>query len=302
MRFKLFRDIFTFTRIEKNGILMLLALMLLIVIMNFSMSAFINEKRIDLSEWESRVDSFYLSFPTKSIDSIMPHPFYPNKITFNKLVSMGMPQRVAGNWVSYVKAGGRFNSPEDTKKIYGITPEIFSQIEKYMIFQDSREVRIVRNTNDTNNVIVHVDSRIKKYVTKFVKKEPHIVEINSADSVVLEALPGLGGVLSARIIKFRELLGGFYSVEQLKEVYGLKDEYLSKALPYIELDKDKISKMRINYFSKRELAMHPYISYGIANSIVETRDKKGKLIGIQELSGFLSENEIEKLGPYLSFD
>ena len=42
-----------------------------------------------------------------------------------------------------------------------------------------------------------------------------VVELNSADSTTLRRVPGIGPVFASRIVRFRSLLGGFYTVSQL---------------------------------------------------------------------------------------
>jgi DNA uptake protein ComE-like DNA-binding protein len=274
--------------------------MFLVAIFNFIAPSLVEKESVDFSEWEKEVDDFYLSLSVKSNDSLLLSPFYPNRISFDKLVKIGIPKKVARNWVNYVSAGGKFSSSEDVKKIYGITPKIYSQIEKYMLFQIDNEER-VREASPAKNSGLPEKAKNEKTKKTYLSKKTAIVEINSADSARLEALPGFGGVLSGRIIKYRAMLGGFYSVDQLNEVYGLKDEYLSKAVPYLTVEAGDISKLRINFLSESELAKHPYISYKYARAIVGFRSEKGKINGVEDISAVLGGEELKKIEPYLSF-
>jgi competence protein ComEA len=99
------------------------------------------------------------------------------------------------------------------------------------------------------------------------------LEINSADSSALEMLPGIGPVFANRIIKYRNLLGGYTHIEQLSEVYGLKPEFISKAVPYIKIDLNKVTKINLDSASFGTLAKHPYIGKEKAKLIFRNRYK-----------------------------
>ncbi|MCS7085460.1 MAG: helix-hairpin-helix domain-containing protein [Bacteroidia bacterium] len=85
-----------------------------------------------------------------------------------------------------------------------------------------------------------------------------LLDLNIADEAKLEALPGIGEILSERIVKFRNLLGGFYSVEQLREVYGLRDEHYRKCAPYLTVATPPFRKIRVNSAPVSVLGRHPY--------------------------------------------
>lgn len=80
-------------------------------------------------------------------------------------------------------------------------------------------------------------SNNKPYANNYNKKSSSYdtvrVELNSADTTELKRLRGIGSVLSARIVKYRTKLGGFSSVEELKNVYGLSDETYQSILPHV---------------------------------------------------------------------
>jgi DNA uptake protein ComE-like DNA-binding protein len=129
------------------------------------------------------------------------------------------------------------------------------------------------------------------------------VELNSADTAVLKLLPGIGAVLSARIVKYRNLLGGFYSINQLKEVYGWPSDLTVKIEPYIIIDTIAIKPLCVNECSLTRLKEHPYIGFYKARDIVEYRKQKGALISdineVYQLKSF-TENDRQRLHFYLS--
>lgn len=130
------------------------------------------------------------------------------------------------------------------------------------------------------------------------------VDLNKSDSLDFMKLPGIGVVLSARIVKFRNLLGGYVSVSQLKEVYGLKDDVINLNMKYFECDSTDIVKLNINSATFSTLLRHPYINKEQVEAIFNYRRLAGSLSHQDDLllNGIFSDNELERLAPYLSFE
>ena len=102
-----------------------------------------------------------------------------------------------------------------------------------------------------------------------------IVEINTADTTILKKIPGIGSVYAKRIVKYRNLLGGFYSVEQLSEVYGIDAEKYQALSPWFTADPALIDSLAINQISSKRLSSHPYVNYRQAKTIERMIRKKG---------------------------
>ncbi len=131
-----------------------------------------------------------------------------------------------------------------------------------------------------------------------------LLEINTCDSLSLVALPGIGPVLSARIIKYRNLVGGFWSVEQLKEVYGISAETYEKVSSMLYADTLKIRKIKINKASYRDLIRHPYLRKEEVGLILKYRDLQGGLKGSEELikNNLVGAETIIRIRYYLDFE
>lgn len=131
-----------------------------------------------------------------------------------------------------------------------------------------------------------------------------VVELNRADTTMLQMIPGIGTAFSNRIVKYRNLLGGFYSVTQLKEVYGIDEEKYKTLEKWFTADPNLIEKLQLNRLPTDTLARHPYINFRQANTLFRLRKQKGKLTGWENiyLLEEFSEKDREKLKHYLSFD
>ena len=142
-----------------------------------------------------------------------------------------------------------------------------------------------------------------KTFQKYEKKEPVSIDINTATAEDWKQLRGSGPSFSNRIIKYRDLLGGFTNPLQLKEVYGLD------AILYVEIQDflrnespETIKTININLADELTLKKHPYIDAKLAKSIVKRRIKRGDYQTIDEIQkiGGLDNALFQKLSPYLN--
>ncbi len=170
--------------------------------------------------------------------TIIKFDFDPNTISYDSLLLVGIGKRAARNWTKYISNGGKFRIKNDIKKIYNLKEEDFNRIKNHLLLPDSIEA--------SKSFATKKDFK-KKY---YAQTDLHI-ELNSCTADDLKKLNGIGEKLSKRIVKFRDKLGGFYSIEQLKEVYGLPLETYEKIKGYLTLDKNKIKKLKINIEDKK---------------------------------------------------
>ncbi|MDD4158161.1 MAG: helix-hairpin-helix domain-containing protein [Proteiniphilum sp.] len=128
------------------------------------------------------------------------------------------------------------------------------------------------------------------------------ISLNEADTARWKMIPGIGSSYAARIVKYRELLGGFVRKEQLLEVYGVDGELYGRISPYIAPD-SVCHRLSVNRAEFRELLRHPYLSYSQVQAIVNLRRKKGDIRSIRELAMLeaFTEEDINRLQPYLEF-
>jgi DNA uptake protein ComE-like DNA-binding protein len=142
------------------------------------------------------------------------------------------------------------------------------------------------------------------YTRKSIPQKKVSIDINSGDSATLVRLPGIGPVLSSRIIKYRRLLGGFARTEQLKEVYGLKPETFEMIKGRVYADSTQVTRIKINSATYKEIIHLPYFEKYEVSAILKYRELKGRITGINDLieNKLITVEKARKVGPYLKYD
>lgn len=150
------------------------------------------------------------------------------------------------------------------------------------------------------------DRRAKPSAYPRIEKFPPgtVVELNTADTLTLKKVPGIGSAFARRIVKYRRLLGGFCSVGQLGEVYGIDEERYDRLSPWFRVDTVYLRPIRVNRLLTDTLPRHPYLSYRQLRAIRQQLRQKGKLSGWENLSLLeeFTEYDRERLRPYLTFE
>ncbi len=288
------RNHFGFSKSESNGLLLLIPTLFLcsglLYVYKIYLSNDINTELSlqELKEWKKEISLK----KKKQAENVVSKPvkrefkkfqFDPNKISKEQIVSLGFSERVANNWTKFLSAKGRFKEKSDLLNIYGINKTRVKELESYIKIE-LREPPVLNEEFKKVEVISKLD-------------------INSASSEELKNVRGIGKVLSNRIIKYREKLGGFHSEDQLVEVYGLKEDVIENLLEQFEISKE-VLKIRINTDSVKYLASHPYINYNLARAIVNYRHQHGNFNSEQDLSKIeiLIDSTLFKIQPYITFE
>lgn len=168
------------------------------------------------------------------------------------------------------------------------------------------EKEIANFEQASDSIITRTSS--KKIVRNYFSQRPKAsivsssikVELNTADSISLEKLPGIGPVFAGRIIKYRTILGGYYSPKQLSEIYGMKPDLLEKVSDHLLADTLRIRKIDINVAEFKEINAHPYISFQQTKLIMKSRFKE-KITSLRQLEkeGIFTKDELRRLRPYI---
>jgi DNA uptake protein ComE-like DNA-binding protein len=202
--------------------------------------------------------------------------FDPNTGSVEELVNSGLSHFQAKNIIGYREKGGVFRKAADLLKIYGIDSSTYSQIQSFVIIE---EPQIKANLENLS-----------------------LIELNSADTTDLLKLNGIGPAYAQRIIKYRNLLGGFSDKTQLLEIYNFPPETFQKIELYIYADTLSLKKIRINFAEYKDFISHPYFSKQQVDAILKYRQKNGSFINIEQLrkESLLDEQTFLKLKPYLT--
>lgn len=145
-----------------------------------------------------------------------------------------------------------------------------------------------------------------KYTKQEKLKDSEYIFLNETDTAQWKKVPGIGSAYAARIVKYNKLLGGFTSITQLREVYGVDDELFDNISLYV-LEEDNIinkcKKLEVNKLEFKEIVAHPYIDYEQTVAIVNLRRRIGKISSVDELAMLdeFTPEDIIRITPYLQF-
>jgi competence protein ComEA len=287
---------FGFTKREYNGLLALMAILLLISVFPYFYSVLFVKTQVPSPTETAAIQKLILlnverpgynskarnDFEVK--DEVVLFKFDPNKIDVNQWQKLGLSLKQAKSIVNYRNKGGKFYKIEDLKRMYTITPEKYRQLEPYIEIENQ-----------------HFEKYPEK--TAYVKKELVIVEVNSADTIQLDQIKGIGAAFARRIVKYRERLGGFYKKEQLMEVFGLDSVKFEEIKDQIKVDVSNLKRININTAEFEDLKNHPYLKYKQINAIIQYRKQHGKFNGVDDLKKvvILTPQNLQTLIPYLIF-
>ena len=308
----MWKDFFYFSKGQRTAILVLICLIIITIAVEFLLPYFIPQQEQSKSDffdeamrfeqtlvsrdslrraqWEQKYDSIFQNdkeFVKKEAEKYSLFKFDPNTVDSATFVRLGLKPFIASNILKFRKKGGKFRTAESFSKVYGIYPEKFKELEPYIAIAE-----IKQTTKDS----------IKSPSTTKIKNI--VVDLNSADTTELMKVYGLGRGYAKAIVRFRQQTGGFVSVEQLRELYGMSEENFNKISPSCKVNTQLVKKIQVNTASVERLNAHPYLNFYESKAIYEYRRRKGKLKNANELTAIseLKPETIRKIQPYFSFE
>ncbi|MBQ2374121.1 MAG: helix-hairpin-helix domain-containing protein [Alistipes sp.] len=256
-----------------------------------------------------------------SLDSLPMSEFDPNKADYEQLRAAGVPKQVAVGIIRWRSYGKVYRVKEDLALVTGMTDSLYVVFEPYIEIADSLAAKPKHSAAKPK-----LEYQTKRYTSaknSFRKEElpqrgygkdtletpskksaeVKLLELNSADSAALISVDGIGVKSAVEIIKYRELLGGYHSVEQISELKCVTEQNFAKILQQICCDSCEIQKIDINFAAPKEIARHPYVSSRVLRKIIKQRQLKGGWSRIEEMveDEILSDDEAKRLAPYLWF-
>lgn len=193
----------------------------------------------------------------------------------------GIGETKAHAIIAFRESNGGFSSPEEILQVKGIGSSTYKKLKDLVTV-----AKIPKNT-------------LKK--SKDTK-----LDLNTASKEDLIALPGIGEVKAAEIIRYREEHGGFKNIDELMNVRGIGKATLEKIRDLVKVGdvsadvpvkSGKHVKINVNTATPQELMELPGIGPVLAERIIDYREHNGKFnkpedllnvsgIGIKTLSKF----------------
>lgn len=312
------KDLFYFSKGERNGILVLLALIIVVLFSPAVYRYFAKPKPHDFSAFEASVADFEARLeamheaaeaerlerrtfsreaPVSASLRLTPFPFNPNQLPAAEWERMGLPAHVVRSIKNFENAGGSFRYKEDVKRIYLISDEMYAQLEPF-IELPSRDAR------GTSGELPASLSRFAERPDPAEIRASLRINLNTADTTELIQLYGIGPAFSRRIANYRELLGGYLHTDQLLEVFGMDSTRLEGIRQNLVIDTTAIRKINLNQAEWADLVRHPYIDRNIANSLIAIRNQHGPYQSVSDIrrSQLITDELFKKIAPYLSIE
>lgn len=298
------KDYFDLNRNERRGVALLVCLILFLIVFIYLIPYIFPAKQEDFNQIrklsqsidrqkdsanDENVNTSSLPDMEKRKSEVKPvlFAFNPNSASKADFVALGLSEKTAGTIIRYREKGGHFYNKEDLMKVYGMNEQTFHRLEPYILTEERK--------TESKTFAQHPQSTTKEIIN---------IELNSADSEGLVKIRGIGPSFASRILKYRKLLGGFLSKEQLYEVYGLDSAKYIQIESQVNVNPALCTKLHINTLSLDELKHHPYLKYKSATAIIRYREQHGAYHSLEDLKKvrLLDEAIILKIQPYISFE
>ena len=298
------RDYFGFSRSQVNAFLILLPLMMLVVFAPAVWKNYVLPRPYDdagdramldslVGVWEAGLEKDEVGDTDSVASSIF--RFDPNTATVEQWRALGLSAASSTRIAHYREKGGKFKVKADLLKIYGIDSAFYHRVFAYIALPEKKTEAEGKKDLWDNHHKESRESRFKKNIARF--------DINAADTAQLKSVYGIGEKLSQRILKYRDALGGFVTLEQLKEIYGLDTAVVTRLkTKCVVLPDFRPDRININQADEKRLAAHPYLKSGAARIIVAYRFQHGEFTSLDDLRKIqgLDPKIIDKIAPYLT--
>ncbi|MGV3502190.1 MAG: ComEA family DNA-binding protein [Adhaeribacter sp.] len=299
---------FGFSRRETNGFFLLLLITLLAALAPFLWPAQappgdLSQDQAGLDSLVARLDSLSASRPRYGTARPAPgrrlplKPFNPNTLAPEEWRQLGLSAYAAANVVKYRERAGGFRYKEQLARIYGLPPQLYRELEPYI------DLPARPRKQPAAKAYAAAPRRYRKAPPiRPGRGRLQPFDINTADTSQLKRIRGIGPVLSGRIVRFRDKLGGFAQLSQLAEVYALPPEVVDSLHKYVFIRPGfSPQQIALNTASLQQLQAHPYLGFRLARLIVAYRSQHGPFQRLEDLGRIhqFPAAQLEKVRPYL---
>lgn len=308
----LIRRYFGFSQREVNGFLWLITIMVLLTAAPFlfdrlytpGQSINTAAERQLLDSLVAQLEATQPETPGRRQPYNIPdrlQAFNPNQLSTEGWQQLGLPTYMAQRIINYRTKVGDFTYKAELGKIYGLPDSVFQRLYPYIDLPTERPSKYKRNQGYAGSYkpTPNPDWNNRPAREKFILAP---FNINTADTTQLKQIRGIGSKLSARIVKYRNSLGGFHSMAQVQEVYGLPVNVVDSLAKYTFVPKANVpQKLNINSASADVLRAHPYITSNMARLLVAYREQHGAYQQLDEIKNIkiITAEQFEKIKPYL---
>ncbi len=316
---KWLRDFFNINRRQERGMWFLSVLLLVAVLVLYLSSYIFNtpfepydadkQARIDSLQWVKQYDnpddrSTAIAKRSNPRSFLKPFVFYPNTVSEEALAEMNLPKRLVKQWINYRRKGGKFATAKDVSRLYAMDSATFAVLKPYMRFATISNAKSnSKNTkaNSQKRPKKAKEDQITKQAATVVTAKPLLIGINTADSVTLLQVKGIGPYYAGAIVKYRKRLGGYVDLTQLMELYKMDEKRYTLWCASLYLDSLSVKQLSVNTATFKELLKHPYIDYNTTKYIINQRQKLGRFAALYQLKDdqMMPDSLYRKLLPYI---
>ncbi len=290
---------FTFSRSQRNGIFLLIVLILFLQGIYFLATAFfwvpskdLSINKAELARFQKEIDT--LKWAEIALRKPKTYPFNPNYISDFKGAALGMTNEEIDRLLAFRKQNKWINSAQQFQEVTKISDSLLNAISPYFKFPDW-----VTHPTKKEYAATYTFNNAPK---SFQQKQ----DLNTATAQQLQKINGVGAVLSERILKLRnKFSGGFIDVAQLQDVYGLTPEVIERISAEFAVKTPRnVQKILLNRASVDELVTIQHIDYNLAHQIIEQRQLRDGFKSLDELKKVkdFPVNKIDIIKLYLSLD
>lgn len=298
-----FKEYLSFHKSERRGVYLLVGVLVALICFNLYQRIYWKSSWEDVAlEYGPAIVEFEEVQDSVSETTASPKPWIPSAIEYfefdpNTLdsagwVALGFSPKQSAAILKYRSAGAVFRKPEDVKKLFVVDDAKYAEMEPFISIES-----IPEKTKPFK--------KLEPFKPKTERKfETVIVELNSADTAQLQKLYGIGSSFAKRIVKYRDLLGGYRTKEQVLEVYGMDSTRYAPIAESLLVDTTYRVCINVNTADFKTLLRHPYLNKNQVKAIVNYRKQHGAFKSVVELKKIhlIDEETFLNITPYLKVD